>query len=316
MSRISQHYILLLLSLMLFSCSKEKESSTMQTPPLTTTIILEIDKEQLAKEHIPGSETVKIDLNNTCNVLLNRLEQLNYSHCQVYYKKDSTIVLKLPRTLENKVQKVLLSTNLLEMYPLLYDLYSADYSRLFQSIDSVVKSSGDSSTLSLYQSYENRSFPESEKEAITALLNRKEVKEYLKDTKFLWGKDSVVNRRGEKLGRFPLYYVHKKPAITGTEVKSARTPRRLDFGGFGIDLQFTHAGAKEFATITGHNRGKQLAIVIGDRVYSAPKIVERITSGNAILSGDFSKEEAKDLAIILSSGVNQLPLKIAEITNK
>ena len=66
-----------------------------------------------------------------------------------------------------------------------------------------------------------------------------------------------------------------------------------------VSLQFNAEGAKKFAEVTAANVGKRLAILLDGKVQSAPNIREAIPSGQAVISGRFSVEQAQDLALIL-----------------
>ena len=61
-------------------------------------------------------------------------------------------------------------------------------------------------------------------------------------------------------------------------------------------------GSRKFATVTGANVGRRLAIILDGNVYSAPVIQERISGGEAQITGSFTPEEATDLAIVLRAG--------------
>jgi preprotein translocase subunit SecD len=78
-----------------------------------------------------------------------------------------------------------------------------------------------------------------------------------------------------------------KSAQVTTE-KSSREPR--------IEIVFTDSGRKQFAEVTRQNIGKRLAIVIHGRLYCTPTIRAEIPGGKAEISGDFSEQEAKNLA--------------------
>jgi preprotein translocase subunit SecD len=83
-------------------------------------------------------------------------------------------------------------------------------------------------------------------------------------------------------------------------------------GSWEIDLQFKRDAARKFASITGRNINKRLAIVLDGVVQSAPVITERIPQGRASITGRFTPEEARDLAIILRAGALPAPLRIVE----
>ena len=79
-------------------------------------------------------------------------------------------------------------------------------------------------------------------------------------------------------------------------------PPQQQFGGFSVDLTLTDSGAADFEVVTGENVGRQLAIVLDGRVFSAPRLNERIGGGRAQISGNFDPAEARDLAIVLRAG--------------
>ncbi len=82
-----------------------------------------------------------------------------------------------------------------------------------------------------------------------------------------------------------------------------------------ISLEFNRTGARLFERVTGDNINKQLAIVVDNQVYSAPNIQDRIPDGKAIISGVFSREEARSLAILLDNKSLKAPL-VVESTNE
>ena len=89
--------------------------------------------------------------------------------------------------------------------------------------------------------------------------------------------------------------VQKAVLLDQTAVKSALV--NVDnLGNTMIDVRLTDDGAKRFAEVTRQNLGKRLAIVIDGKLYEAPRIATAITGGEAIISGAFTREEAKDLA--------------------
>ncbi|MDD5005924.1 MAG: protein translocase subunit SecD [Candidatus Omnitrophica bacterium] len=90
---------------------------------------------------------------------------------------------------------------------------------------------------------------------------------------------------------------------------------KFDQSGFGqpiVSLKFNSEGARKFAQITSENVGRRLAIVLDGKVYSAPRINEAIPSGEAVITGRFSVEEAKDLALVLRVGSLPAPVVVAE----
>ena len=93
------------------------------------------------------------------------------------------------------------------------------------------------------------------------------------------------------------------------------TDARQDFsnaGGNEISMTMNNEGAREWKRITGENVGKCIAIVLDDLVYSAPVVNGEIAGGRSSITGDFTLEEAKDLANILKSGKLPAPAVIVQ----
>ncbi len=89
--------------------------------------------------------------------------------------------------------------------------------------------------------------------------------------------------------------------VRGEDVTRAR-PDMDQYGQWSIALEFNQRGAIAFGEVTSENVGRQLAIVLDGRVYSAPNLREAITGGRAQITGQFSYEDAKRLSVVISSG--------------
>lgn len=79
-----------------------------------------------------------------------------------------------------------------------------------------------------------------------------------------------------------------------------------------VTFRFNSTGARRFATATTQNVGKPFAIVLDDKVISAPRINEPITGGSGQISGNFTVESANNLAILLRAGALPAPLTVVE----
>jgi RNA polymerase sigma factor (sigma-70 family) len=100
-------------------------------------------------------------------------------------------------------------------------------------------------------------------------------------------------------------YVQKKVLLDQTDLKSASVITNQPAGKPWIQITFTDAGAKRFAKVTRQNIGKRLAIIIDGRLYSAPTIRSEISGGQAQVTGNFSEQEANDLATKLNQSVTK-----------
>jgi preprotein translocase subunit SecD len=79
-----------------------------------------------------------------------------------------------------------------------------------------------------------------------------------------------------------------------------------------INFRFNGQGARRFAEATTQNVGKRFAIILDNKVISAPSIHEPITGGSGQITGNFTQEEASNLALLLKSGALPAPLKVIE----
>jgi preprotein translocase subunit SecD len=113
-----------------------------------------------------------------------------------------------------------------------------------------------------------------------------------------------------RVSRTP-YLVKKQVLLTGDMLTDARlTPAQT--GQMIIGMDFNSAGADIFERITGEHVGERLAIILDNRIYSAPVIKDRISGGSAIIEGNFTLDEARDLALVLRAGSLPAPVKILE----
>ncbi|MEQ8181803.1 MAG: protein translocase subunit SecD, partial [Smithellaceae bacterium] len=84
------------------------------------------------------------------------------------------------------------------------------------------------------------------------------------------------------------------------------------YGEPNVSLKFNSQGAADFERITGENVRRRLAIVLDGVVHSAPVIQEKISGGQAQITGTFTMDEARDLAIVLRAGALPAPVNILE----
>ncbi|MDX9714757.1 MAG: protein translocase subunit SecD [Dissulfurispiraceae bacterium] len=108
------------------------------------------------------------------------------------------------------------------------------------------------------------------------------------------------------------FLMRSKTLLTGDLLTEARVNIDQRFNEPQVTITFNATGARLFEDITGQNIKKRLAIILDGNVYSAPVIQERIGGGNAQISGSFTMEEAKDLAIVLRAGSLPAPVKILQ----
>ena len=108
------------------------------------------------------------------------------------------------------------------------------------------------------------------------------------------------------------YLLKKRTLLTGANLTDARVQIDSQYNEPYVSIDFDKKGARDFERITGENVKKRLAIVLDKKVYSAPVIQEKISGGKARITGRFTTEEARDLAIALRAGALPAPVKILE----
>ena len=127
-----------------------------------------------------------------------------------------------------------------------------------------------------------------------------------KGTKILEGVPRDIN--GRKIQEW--FLVKDTPIITGDDLKDAQV--RLDqYGKPAVDFELKSSSADKFGEATARLIGKRMAIVLDNKVISAPVVRSRISNAGQI-TGDFTSQEASDLALVLRAGALPAPVQILE----
>jgi preprotein translocase subunit SecD len=121
----------------------------------------------------------------------------------------------------------------------------------------------------------------------------------------------IVDQQSGRERKVP-YLLRKRTLMTGEYITDARVSLDNQFNTPYVSLSFDSKGARLFERITEANVHKRLAIVLDGNVYSAPEIQEKIGGGRAQITGRFTMEEARDLAIALRAGALPAPVEILE----
>ena len=130
------------------------------------------------------------------------------------------------------------------------------------------------------------------------------------DVKLAWSNKSSTD---SSKGVFLLYALKGKdgallPVLDGSGITNARAAGG-QYGGFEVSMTMDSKTAIEWGNITGANVGRSIAIVLDNYVYSAPRVNDRI-DGPSSITGNFTAQEAEDLASVLSSGKSPAPATI------
>ena len=152
--------------------------------------------------------------------------------------------------------------------------------------------------------------------AVNQYLSMPAVRElFPADIMFKW----AVKGDPQKDGRYDLYAIKVatadgKAPLDGSVVVDAVEQYAERGASAEVSMTMNGEGSREWARLTGENIGKCIAIVLDGYVYSAPVVRTKIDKGISSISGDFSIQEAKDLANVLKSGKVPAPAKIIQDT--
>ena len=255
--------------------------------------------------------------NSATNVLRNRIDQFGVvsPNIQVLQGKDGQILLELPGVKDHeRVRELLQRSANLEFYetytldqvaPALSNLYArlnADSLYNAAPLGQLLSAQGNGATVGYA--------PDAKAMAqINELLASPAAKSLLpSDLRLRWGVKAMTRvdpTTGKEVNfGFPLYALRTnggKPALDGKAVSDASS-NYDNFRGNEVSMRMNPEGARAWARITAANINRQVAIVLDDQVYSAPNVNQAIEGGQSSITGDFSIDEAKDLANVLKSG--------------
>lgn len=122
---------------------------------------------------------------------------------------------------------------------------------------------------------------------------------------------NFLEEEGARSGGASKLLLKAIPILDGSMITDARVAYN-EHGEPVISFSLNNIGAKIFGDFSGNNVGKRMAVVLDNKVYSAPVIRERIGGGNGQISGNFTPDEAKNVAIALRSGALSAPLELLE----
>jgi protein-export membrane protein SecD len=106
--------------------------------------------------------------------------------------------------------------------------------------------------------------------------------------------------------------VHKHVEVDGSDLTDAQAGTDQQNGGWTVNFTFDSIGARKFADITRDNIGHRFAVVLDNRIITAPVIQSVIPNGQGRITGNFDAQRATDLALLLRAGALPAPLQVIE----
>ncbi len=113
-------------------------------------------------------------------------------------------------------------------------------------------------------------------------------------------------------GKPRLYVIQRRIAVAGERLTDAQAGTNSQTGEWVVNFKFDGVGARQFGDVTRQNVGRPFAVVLDNKVITAPVIREPILGGTGQISGSFNAQSASDLAVLLRAGALPAPLTVLE----
>ena len=287
-------------------------------------LLLEINSDTLVEEKIqskviPIKKLLKdngINYNNfkiNKNILSLNLDNIEKFDLLFNSRKDNIINPYIDNYRSYELEYKKISNNQIEIFFSKFGILTINNSALKQSIEIVRRRIDDVGTKepTILQRGEKRILVE-----LPGLKDPERIKSLLGKTAQLnfrlvadnneFGTDVLISESGEKLN------VSKRIIMSGENLIDAQPNINNQNNEPTVSFRLDRLGSQKFGRATTDNVGKRLAIVLDGEIVSAPNINEPITSGNGMISGNFTFQEATDLSLLLRSGALPTPLIVVE----
>ncbi len=276
--------------------------------------------EDRAQVEAQVKQEVKDRVSSSTNVLRNRIDQFGVVAPNIQeLEKDGQILLELPGVKEHdRVRELLKASANLEFY----EVYTLDeIQSQLMALEQALRSDSTGVAKTFFGYFDGNGYAGSpvigmatqrHREVIDSILGTATAARILpSNLKLRWEvkpqevqyTDTATNavRKAELYTLIALRSNNGKPALAGDVVVSATSDFDNMQGNY-VSMDMNSEGAKAWARVTQNNLGKPVAIVLDEHVYSYPRINSVIEGGRSQITGNFSVEDAKDLANVLKSG--------------
>ena len=287
-------------------------------------LLLEINSDSLVKEKIQSKVIPIKKLLNENNLkykdfqieekkLILNVSDLEKFELLFFSKKDNLVNSYIDIYRNFELDYNILNNNNIEILFSKYGLLNINNAALKQSIEIVRRRIDDVGTKepTILQRGEKRILVElpglKDPDRIKTLLGKTAQLNFrLVSENSEFGVDELISETGETLK------ISKRIVMSGENLVDAQPSIQNQQNEPTVSFTLDRLGAQKFGRATTDNVGKRLAIVLDGKIISAPNINEPITSGNGVISGNFTFQEATDLALLLRSGALPTPLNVVE----
>ena len=276
--------------------------------------------ESAAQVETTVKQEVKDRVSSSTNVLRNRIDQFGVVAPNIQeLEKDGQILLELPGVKEHdRVRELLKASANLEFY----EVYTLDeIQSQLMALETALRGDSLGVAKTFFDNFDGQGYSgtpivgmatQAHREIIDSILGTATAARILpSNLKLRWEvkpqevqyTDTATNatRKAELFSLIALKSNNGKPALGGDVVVSASSDFDTMQGNY-VSMNMNSEGSKAWARVTQNNLGKPVAIVLDEHVYSYPRINSVIEGGRSQITGNFSVEDAKDLANVLKSG--------------
>lgn len=247
-----------------------------------THLLLELEVEKLDK-----NEKVQDALQRAIEIIRNRIDQYGMAETPISKQGDRWISVDLPGISKTEQAEALIGKTAMLKFMLVSN--NPDAQKVLDKVESM-------------------NTPPFDKDGKLA----PEIAKIMPKGNILVKAKSERDLEGSTSSRQKYYVLEETATVTGAHLENAKVEIDNQFGYPHIAFTLNKDGEKLFADLTGANVGRNLAIVLDDVVHSAPVIKSKIPNGQGIIEGNFTMEEAKEIALILRAGALPAPVKIIE----
>ena len=263
-------------------------------------------------------------IDNSFQVLSRRIDRFGVTQPNIQKVAGGTgrILIELPGVKEpERVRKLLQGTASLEFWPTLYS--NEVYAQLLEADQVIAQSITTDTTVTLNPltsilKLENTKYARIgtahylDTAKINNYLAMPEVKKVLqKNLAPMWSAKPLEDN-DQYFELVAIRKDSKEAPLNGESVENARAQISNNGSDAEVSMSMTREGARAWARLTGDNVKRQVAIVLDGLVYSYPNVNEKIEGGNSSITGNFTPEEAQDLANVLECGKLDAPAKIIQ----
>ncbi len=259
-------------------------------------LVLQADFNKIESKSLDGKKLTDKEKNEltqqALELIRNRIDKFGVSEPSIRPRGADAIEIQLPGVKDPRAVKKAIGTTGQVEYRLVDDEYTSKAGAWVQ------------------QNYKQKALPEEPEKLDQLLVDITQGIQLPKDREVLYQWDRVKDTT-KIAAQFPIVLM-REVAIAGIDINKAWIGQD-EYGGLAVHFTTTADGATKFADVTAKkNWGKKLAIVIDDKVRSAPRLNVQITSGQAMINGNFTYEEVTTLTRIIKEGALPVDLKIIE----